>query len=1334
MLNYNSEISKPKNPQDFEELCLAIYRVVYDDKTATKNGRSGQEQNGVDIYVQQGGDRVGIQCKRVNFGKLTTKIIDKEVGHADAGKIEITKLIIATTAANDARLIEYTALLSDQRKGEGRFRVDLAFWDTLESHIQQHPQLQYLFAPNSVGGAFYGINQQLQPLQQLAQYGRQIQEIHAAVISAPKSLLSSLSEGRNESLNKFITGQLDDIRNIILAGRYKDALTRLGTLGASINDFDAHQKSRWHSQRGTCYWRTGEGEVASVEYEKAYKLAPDDEKAAGNAIRACLLREKPDEALSLSKKLIEQFPVSIAVWASWANSMQVAGQTVKLTDVPPELRRVSDIQHVFSWVAFNQGDKELALSLAKAALENSPNSFDIRASFLRCVLAVATEDAVRASLGAIEPRIAALLDQSIAAFLPLQEKLWPFQSSESLCEALVHLGYVLMIRGRRQEARELLKDGVDELPGEKPLARAYLESLQRSDAIDEAYQFGLTRLDYFDEVGLIMVAEMAANRGDLSTMLDIRERIGRSPEGRKYQEDTESLFWIALWRNEKFDDLDVAFEQSNIGESLNINLLSVATRIQSHRQQTKKANELSERMLSLVSADTTKGVLIQVAEACAAIGKYHDTARLLKRALPTGICTELHEKLLFAYIKSGNRKRARGLLHTFPADSFQNEQVRRLAIEVAQDANDWNELSKLAEMELENRPGQADAWLFRAIVSLRQRKFDELKDLLGKTPVSLVGTTRIMAQLARLEIQFDGEEKGFARIYRRLRENLENTEAASAYFMLSATASPNLMREALTMVAPGTTVRLRADGQERNLTIDPELAGSLPAHPEFACVADEFSQDLLGKSIGDKVCIKEAFGFVHEYEVLGVTSAYRYLGEKAIELIRRSVRPVEGVLSIPILQGPDGKPDFRHVLEQLKKKSERAKLAFGAYGEGKITLGMLASLLSTSSAVLAGDWPGACETSLYMCNGTVREREEARRLILDGRQAAVTDLITVVEIVSCECEESLQLIAPVLIPEEALTTLAELISDSDNDSSTGTLYEENGQLGFLQRTEQDKTRRAAFLRRIESCINTYCKPLPAYGPEDLPKDIQWLQGILDSESYDLLLLAIEHQTAILTLDGRLRDIAWECGKIPGYWPQALANAALEKGVISQGAYSWGLIYQLAKRRSHVSLNSSDLLWLLLQAPEMMQDGFRIVRKHLSDPRIEIASAFQVVIDLIAAMISRGMVLAVIGEVLEKLLRAIFLHPAIDKDTARGMFCWYLMALLEDSFRDSKNHYLFSRPAMQRHRLWEEYLFGAVRRATEPTQLSDEVLLDQPLRVKVLFCSAFPKLVYVTDDM
>src|SRR5690242_1731513 len=97
MIPYSTGVQPPRTAEDFEDFCHTVYSEIFDDPTATKNGRSGQKQNGVDIFAMRKGKRYGVQCKRKTYGSLTKKIIDEEVGLADGGKVKIEELIIATT-------------------------------------------------------------------------------------------------------------------------------------------------------------------------------------------------------------------------------------------------------------------------------------------------------------------------------------------------------------------------------------------------------------------------------------------------------------------------------------------------------------------------------------------------------------------------------------------------------------------------------------------------------------------------------------------------------------------------------------------------------------------------------------------------------------------------------------------------------------------------------------------------------------------------------------------------------------------------------------------------------------------------------------------------------------------------------------------------------------------------------------------------------------------------------------------------------------------------------------------------------------------------------------
>ncbi len=61
----NKQIPPPASWEEFEDMCCDLWRWLWNDPKAQKNGRKGQAQAGVDVYGQPGGgsEWAGVQCK-----------------------------------------------------------------------------------------------------------------------------------------------------------------------------------------------------------------------------------------------------------------------------------------------------------------------------------------------------------------------------------------------------------------------------------------------------------------------------------------------------------------------------------------------------------------------------------------------------------------------------------------------------------------------------------------------------------------------------------------------------------------------------------------------------------------------------------------------------------------------------------------------------------------------------------------------------------------------------------------------------------------------------------------------------------------------------------------------------------------------------------------------------------------------------------------------------------------------------------------------------------------------------------------------------------------------
>jgi type I restriction enzyme R subunit len=101
----SNELTKPENESDFEAMCHALYRRMWNDSSCSRVGGPGQSQFGIDILGHDGKINVGIQCKHYNKKTFTLSTVTDDVALADAVGLDIGHMLFATTAANKSKLV-----------------------------------------------------------------------------------------------------------------------------------------------------------------------------------------------------------------------------------------------------------------------------------------------------------------------------------------------------------------------------------------------------------------------------------------------------------------------------------------------------------------------------------------------------------------------------------------------------------------------------------------------------------------------------------------------------------------------------------------------------------------------------------------------------------------------------------------------------------------------------------------------------------------------------------------------------------------------------------------------------------------------------------------------------------------------------------------------------------------------------------------------------------------------------------------------------------------------------------------------------------------------------
>lgn len=150
-----TQIRPPENWQDFELLCKKLWGEIWNcPDTIKRNGRSGQEQCGVDIYGAPNGgvEYYGIQCKgkdNYTHAKLTTKEIDDEITKAQSFKPVLKAFYFATTAVKDATIEEYIREKNIENINNGGFVIDIFSWEDIVDLLKEHRSTYNWYINNS---------------------------------------------------------------------------------------------------------------------------------------------------------------------------------------------------------------------------------------------------------------------------------------------------------------------------------------------------------------------------------------------------------------------------------------------------------------------------------------------------------------------------------------------------------------------------------------------------------------------------------------------------------------------------------------------------------------------------------------------------------------------------------------------------------------------------------------------------------------------------------------------------------------------------------------------------------------------------------------------------------------------------------------------------------------------------------------------------------------------------------------------------------------------------------------------------------------------------------
>lgn len=1070
---------------------------------------------------------------------------------------------------------------------------------------------------------------------------------------------------RASSPNKVVSRALESIDGLRKDCRFSDALEQLEVLGQDMGAFDSHQRALWYWLRGTCrcHLRDDDFVPAADDLLKAAEISDDEDKFAAGQIQAYLLKNDIDQAAVAAKQAAERFPLSISVWAAAANVRIAKNERLTSADIPAEHVDKTAAWHLVAASQEQAGDLLGAFESARNAVAQPDVTFFSREAFLRFTLQLVAEHGLHFGYRIVSVENRERLGQAVAAFADRPKTLWRAQTTGTRYAAVTHLAFAFLLLDRASEALALIDESRSHEVTPPSLYRAEIEALRDLDRSEEVLDRFDSRLQQLPDDALVSFAQIAMEREDL-LRLDAAVAEGATRKGGDADRAREALRlmrWDTLIALRRTDDVRGAFEAAAITPASNsIPDLMFGVRAITLLAGDKVLREaLMDRLLELGRAAQDRSQAHLAARMLFHAGRYEAAAEIYEQILPLTAFSELHSELLYSYIRSGQRAKARRLLQSMPPDWKQSTDARHMALDLAQMTADWALVTELAELEIKAEPKSAGGWILRVVAAANTERSD-LSAVVGEVPEDLDGTVPEECRLAGAELRFGHVDKGLRRLYRTRRRNMNDVDAAArlistlaltAQELPSLTASPEVS-------GPGTALILEDDeGGRRRAAFDPESMGDLPETDEFVSAGKGLSSLLYGLRVGDSVGIPQPFSEPKSYRVVGLQSAFHRLGEAAHQAISDALQPPKFLASMTLKTQPDGTPDFEQINQQLVAREQYAKEMLDFYKQHPATLGMMASQLNKDVIDLVVGWPGQ-GPKLEVSTRRLSDAAVEARLELHSQSVWVADLGMLTELAILGHLDLLGHLPKVLVSSSTYDAIAAKLEEAGVFRRSGTMFSHEGKIGYRERTEADWRRERQFLESMLDAVRAHCTVLPSYGPEVADPQVIQLGQVLSVEEYASLLLALEHKASLLVLDDRFRALAASFG-LKSVWPQELLVYMSQSGWLSRRDYALATMKMLVSGRTFISVNHFDLIVMMDQGGDWPTVGINALRAYLSDPEVDFQSAYPAILNFLGLFYRRGgCEFGVALDMVEYFVEALLRHPRCPEHWFSG--CIYML--------------------------------------------------------------------------
>lgn len=1177
----------PANWPTFESLTLDVFKVIWKNPHAQKNGRQGDLQKGVDIFGVPKDEKkmAGVQCKgKVSYlsKDVTFAEFKDELEKAEKFEPKLGSFSFVTSGMVSSAVLEKVNKLSEVRVSKGKFPVYIKGWDwflnTLgdAEHIQTAAKYGYILPGTEPSSEPRNVLKDISNAQLEA---GAVQAVNNATDGSTINQTINISQSVPQT-EIDLSSQVDYAKKLIDEGKPGEAIDYIASIEAKVMKSSAeHEKYRLITNKGSAYLRLKETDKAAKYFKEAFPYRQKDEaKALSNLALAHLLLGDKAGVLEYADQAIALNPNSPRAYAYKIQALKDEKTLLELVEIiPDDMRHEANIALALGFIAELHDEMDAAKYWLEIAHNADPNDAEICSTYAMVLLKPLAN--MSGFLGQLSDEDKDTLNKVIEMLDMAISRSADDKSRKTDATNLYNRGAAKRLLGNIEEAIKDTERAVEYEPDNahfsRHLAKLYAENGEKQKAISILSELA-DRQD-MSEIK-IALAEMFMEINDPKQAVKILQEFIEKESSNEFVHSAYFVLLGILIDTNNIEEAQKVVEVCSKEESNSSFSLILSGILKRHQGDSVEAAEVFIEAKKKLAKDAPVEEVSILADELYKVELFKDAVELYERFIDKKVASGMSRTLLNAYYRAGDYDSALKLLRVIQKAQGISRYIVQMASNIYEDIGDIDKAQKVCEEYIKNNPNDTSIKLRLAVMLYRKGEVKQLNKLLDQELSTDDLSLQNMILLSQLSLEAGRSVEYAIKVaYEARHKYFKDVQAHMNYVGLlfgRAREKSSGLLEASKIVAPDSVVFVKNSRDEQRHFVIEERPEKELAKDEIL-VTSEVGKLLIGKKVGDQI----SFGREDDWEISEIKSKYLHALHESTNNFA-TMFPGDKSLQRFTFDDADAEDSLKQVLENVDAQHTRVRQAISSYKQGVVTIGMLAKMLGSGELDTIYGLMSEPDNGIIMASTGVSNLSESLKA-LEGKPRIVVDLSGIISITNLKITKQIieNFGKPFVAPSVLDDLQQELSSIKDStDSGYGTIAKRGKNYIRDEVTPDRVQKRADYIQGLINWVKDHAEVSPVRSALKMDAtERHKAEEVIGKASLDSALLAQGKNRVFFTDDERLRMIAKVEFKVDGVWSQAVLTKLHDQGAITLDSYHAGIVRLAAAHYRHTSIAGDTLI-------------------------------------------------------------------------------------------------------------------------------------------------------------